>query len=115
MKKLILILVIIVATLNLLYTFGYQGEPMSQFEFLTRALLSIAIVLGTLLLLKKLKVLVINSFSRSFIEISPIASSLINLKPSSTISFLSLLYNLNLLNYFIFYFDFNPKENLKWF
>ena len=26
MKKLILILVIIVATLNLLYTFGYQGD-----------------------------------------------------------------------------------------
>ena len=56
MKKLILILVIIVATLNLLYTFGYQGEPMSQFEFLTRTLGSITVILGGLfLLIKKLK------------------------------------------------------------
>ena len=55
MKKLILIFVIIVATLNLLYTFSYQGEPMSQFEFLTRTLGSITIALGGLLLIKKLK------------------------------------------------------------
>jgi hypothetical protein len=56
MKKLIMILVIIVATLNLLYTFGYQGEPMSQLEFLTRTLGSIAVILGGLfLLIKKLK------------------------------------------------------------
>ena len=56
MKKLIIILVIIVATLNLLYTFGYQGEPMSQFEFLTRTLGSITVILGGLfLLIKKLK------------------------------------------------------------
>ena len=55
MKKLILILVIIIASLNLLYTFGYQGEPMSQLEFLTRTLGSITIVLGALLLIKKLK------------------------------------------------------------
>jgi hypothetical protein len=57
MKKLILILVIIIASLNLLYTFGYQGEPMmSQFEFLTRTLGSITVILGGLLLLiKKLK------------------------------------------------------------
>jgi len=55
MKKLILILVIIVAALNLLYTFGYQGEPMSQFEFLTRAIGSIAVILVGLLLIKKLK------------------------------------------------------------
>lgn len=56
MKKLIMILVIIVATLNLLYTFGYQGEPMSQLEFLTRTLGSITVILGGLfLLIKKLK------------------------------------------------------------
>lgn len=56
MKKVILILVIIVATLNLLYTFGYQGEPMSQLEFLTRTLGSITVILGGLfLLIKKLK------------------------------------------------------------
>jgi len=36
MKKLILVLVLIIAILNFLYTFGYQGEPMSQLEFLTR-------------------------------------------------------------------------------
>ena len=56
MKKLILILVIIVATLNLLYTFGYQGEPMSQLEFLSRTLGSITVILsGLFLLIKKLK------------------------------------------------------------
>ena len=56
MKKLIMILIIIVATLNLLYTFGYQGEPMSQLEFLTRTLGSITVILGGLFLLtKKLK------------------------------------------------------------
>ena len=56
MKKLIMILIIIIATLNLLYTFGYQGEPMSQLEFLTRTLGSIAVILGGLfLLIKKLK------------------------------------------------------------
>ena len=56
MKKVILILVIIVATLNLLYTSGYQGEPMSQFEFLTRTLGGITVILGGLfLLIKKLK------------------------------------------------------------
>ena len=56
MKKLMLILIIIIAVLNLLYTFGYQGEPMSQFEFLTRTLGSLTIIIGGLLLLiKKLK------------------------------------------------------------
>ena len=51
-----LILIIIIAVLNLLYTFGYQGEPMSQFEFLTRTLGSLTIITGGLLLLiKKLK------------------------------------------------------------
>ena len=47
---------IIAATLNLLYTFGYQGEPMSQLEFLTRTLGSITVILGGLfLLINKLK------------------------------------------------------------
>ena len=55
MKKLILILVIIAATLNLLYTFGYQGEPMSQLEFLTRTFGSLAFGLASILLLKKEK------------------------------------------------------------
>ncbi len=56
MKKLFLILVIIIASLNFLYTFGYQGGPMSQFEFLTRILGSVVFCLGALLLLiKKLK------------------------------------------------------------
>ena len=56
MKKLMLILIIIIAVLNLLYTFGYQGEPMSQLEFLTRTLGSITVILsGLFLLIKKLK------------------------------------------------------------
>jgi hypothetical protein len=38
MKKLLFILVLIVAIINFLYTFGYQGEPMSQVEFLSRTL-----------------------------------------------------------------------------
>ena len=53
MKKVILILVIIVATLNLLYTFGYQGEPMSQLEFLSRTLGSIIILVISLRQLMK--------------------------------------------------------------
>lgn len=44
MKKLILILVIILASLNFIYTFGYQGEPMSQLEFLSRSLGSVIIL-----------------------------------------------------------------------
>jgi len=53
MKKIILILVIIIATLNFLYTFGYQGEPMSQLEFLSRTLGSIFFgSLSVVLLLK---------------------------------------------------------------
>ena len=55
MKKLILILVIIIASLNFLYTFGYQGEPMSQLEFLTRTFGSLAFGLASILLLKKKK------------------------------------------------------------
>jgi len=43
MKKLILIIVIAICILNFIYTFGYQGPPMTQFEFLTRTLGSIAV------------------------------------------------------------------------
>jgi hypothetical protein len=53
MKKLILILVIIIASLNFLYTFGYQGEPMSQLEFLSRTLGSIIILVISLRQLMK--------------------------------------------------------------
>jgi len=55
MKKLLLILVIIIASLNFLYTFGYQGEPMSQLEFLSRSLGSIIVLVFSLRqLMKKL-------------------------------------------------------------
>ena len=54
MKKLLLILVIIIASLNFLYTFGYQGKPMSQLEFLSRTLGSIIVLVFSLRqLLKK--------------------------------------------------------------
>jgi len=53
MKKLLLIIVIIIATLNFLYTFGYQGDPMSQLEFLSRTLGSIIILVFSILLLNK--------------------------------------------------------------
>ncbi|MDB2355217.1 hypothetical protein N9V81_02980 [Flavobacteriaceae bacterium] len=53
MKKIILILVIIIATLNFLYTFGYQGEPMSQLEFLSRTLGSIIVLVISLRQLMK--------------------------------------------------------------
>ena len=53
MKKLILNLVIIIASLNFLYTFGYQGEPMSQLEFLSRTLGSIIILVISLRQLMK--------------------------------------------------------------
>jgi len=55
MKKLILVIVLIIAILNFLYTFGYQGEPMSQLEFLTRIFGSLAFGLVSVLLLKKKK------------------------------------------------------------
>ena len=55
MKKLILILVLIIAILNFLYTFGYQGEPMSQLEFLSRSLGSLAFGLVSIILLNKKK------------------------------------------------------------
>ena len=41
MKKIFLILIIIVSIINFLYTFGYQGEPMSQLEFLGRSYASL--------------------------------------------------------------------------
>ena len=53
MKKLILIFAIIIASLNLLYTFGYQGEPMSQLEFLSRTLGSMIIIIISIILLNK--------------------------------------------------------------
>ena len=53
MKKIILIFVIIIASLNFLYTFGYQGEPMSQLEFLSRTLGSIIILIISLIQLMK--------------------------------------------------------------
>jgi len=53
MKKLILIFAIIIASLNLLYTFGYQGEPMSQLEFLSRTLGSMIILIISIILLNK--------------------------------------------------------------
>ena len=55
MKKLILVVVLIIAILNYLYTFGYQGEPMSQLEFLNRTFGSLAFGLVSVLLLKKKK------------------------------------------------------------
>jgi len=53
MKKLLLIIVIIIASLNFLYTFGYQGEPMSQLEFLSRTLGSIIILVFSIIQLNK--------------------------------------------------------------
>jgi hypothetical protein len=55
MKKFLLVVVLIIAILNFLYTFGYQGEPMSQLEFLTRTSGSLAFGLASILLLKKKK------------------------------------------------------------
>ena len=56
MKKLLLILVLIISIIHFLYTFGYQGEPMSQIEFLTRTLGSIFLGIISLLLLIKNKI-----------------------------------------------------------
>lgn len=47
------IVLIVIATLNLLYTFGYQGEPMSQIEFLSRTFVSLVLVLISIFLLIK--------------------------------------------------------------
>ena len=53
MKKLLLIILIIIASLNFLYTFGYQREPMSQLEFLSRTLGSIIILVFSIVQLNK--------------------------------------------------------------
>ena len=53
MKKLIFILILIIAILNFLYTFGYQGEPMSQLEFLSRILGSLTFGLISIIFLNK--------------------------------------------------------------
>ena len=53
MKKLLLIILIIIASLNFLYTFGYQGEPMSQLEFLSRTLGSIIILVFSIVQLNE--------------------------------------------------------------
>jgi len=55
MKKLIFILILIIAILNFLYTFGYQGEPMSQLEFLSRILGSLTFGLISIIFLNKKK------------------------------------------------------------
>ena len=55
-KKLLLIIVIIIASLNFLYTFGYQGEPMSQLEFLSRTLGSIIILVFSIVQLNKITI-----------------------------------------------------------
>ncbi len=47
------IVLIVIATLNLLYTFGFQGEPMSQIEFLSRTFGSLVLVLISIFLLIK--------------------------------------------------------------
>ena len=55
MKKshIIAILLIIIAVLNFLYTFGYQGEPMSQIEFFSRTFGSLGLGLISIFLLIK--------------------------------------------------------------
>ena len=51
--QLLSIVVIIVSIINFLYTFGYQGEPMSQVEFLSRTLGSI--IFGSISFLQLMK------------------------------------------------------------
>ncbi len=53
MKKLILVSLIVIAILNFLYTFGYQGEPMSQIEFLSRTFGSLVLAAFAIILLNK--------------------------------------------------------------
>lgn len=52
-KIILPILLIIIAILNFLYTFGYQGEPMSQIEFLSRTFGSLGLGLISIFLLIK--------------------------------------------------------------
>jgi hypothetical protein len=54
MKKAILILIITICILNFFYTFGYQGPPMSQFEFLARTLGSMTIGITSIIYYQKL-------------------------------------------------------------
>jgi hypothetical protein len=49
--KIILMGLFLVSFLNLLFTFGYQGAPMSQIEFLARTLGSIVIGGSSILIL----------------------------------------------------------------
>ena len=51
--QLLSIVVIIVSIINFLYAFGYQGEPMSQVEFLSRTLGSI--IFGSISFLQLMK------------------------------------------------------------
>ena len=53
MNKLILVSLIVIAILNFLYTFGYQGEPMSQIEFLSRTFGSLVLAAFAIILLNK--------------------------------------------------------------
>jgi len=53
LKIILPILFIVIAILNFLYTFGYQGEPMSQIEFLSRTFGSLGLVLISIFLLIK--------------------------------------------------------------
>jgi hypothetical protein len=56
MKKIFLIIIIIVSIINFLYTFGYQGEPMSQLEFLGRSYASLIFgVISLIILFRKKK------------------------------------------------------------
>ena len=54
MKNTFLILIIIVSVINFLYTFGHQGKPMSQLEFLGRSYASIIFgVISLIILFRK--------------------------------------------------------------
>ena len=55
MRKLLFILVIVASTINFLYTFGYQGEPMSKVEFLSRTFGSVFFGTSSVVLLLKKK------------------------------------------------------------
>jgi len=55
MRKLLIILVLIVSIVNFLYTFGYQGEPMSKVEFLSRTFGSVFFGTSSVVLLLKKK------------------------------------------------------------
>ena len=46
---------IVASTINFLYTFGYQGEPMSKVEFLSRTFGSVFFGTSSVVLLLKKK------------------------------------------------------------